>query len=127
MKSLFVTLFDKKYFIKGVAMVDSLLLYSQDHEILILALDKVSYSKLTEYYDLNNRVIVKNTEYIGKELNKQIIESRTYREYCWALSSILSYTALNKQDLDVIYLFNLGKAMKKYQDNFIMFHMIASA
>lgn len=104
MKSLFVTLFDKKYFIKGVAMVDSLLLYSHDHEILILALDKVSYSKLTEYYDLNNRVIVKNTEYIGKELNKQIIESRTYREYCWALSSILSYTALNKQNLDVIYL-----------------------
>jgi hypothetical protein len=104
MSVLFVSLFDKNYLVKGVSMIDSLLDYSDDHGILILSLDEHTFITLNSYFRGNSRISIKKMDFIDRQVLTQISKDRTYREYCWALSSILSFTALSYQELDVIYL-----------------------
>jgi hypothetical protein len=104
MSVLFVSLFDKNYLVKGISMIDSLLSNSIKHEILILSLDVKTFKTLNRYFAKNSRIIVKNIDFINPQILAQISNDRSYREFCWALSSVLSFTTLSCQKLDVIYL-----------------------
>jgi hypothetical protein len=104
MSVLFVTLFDKNYLVKGISMIDSLLGNSIEHKILILSLDVKTYETLNAYFTKNDRIVIKQIDFISPQILTKISNDRSYREFCWALSSILSYTILTKQNLDVIYL-----------------------
>jgi lipopolysaccharide biosynthesis glycosyltransferase len=104
MSVLFVTLFDKNYLVKGISMIDSLLGNSIEHKILILSLDVKTYETLNAYFTKNDRIVIKQIDFISPQILTKISNDRSYREFCWALSSILSYTTLTKQNLDVIYL-----------------------
>jgi len=100
---MYVTLFDKRYLSRGIAMVESLLSFEKDAVISVLCLDLETEIAIQTLSKTSNVSPVALRE-IGDELVSQIRGDRAYREFCWALSSIFCTQMLNKQNSEVIYI-----------------------
>ena len=100
---MYATLFDKKYLSRGIAMIESLLSLEKDAVICVLCLDLETEIAVRTLSKTSNVSPVALHE-IGDELVLQIRANRAYREFCWALSSILCMHMLNKQNAEVIYI-----------------------
>ena len=100
---IFVTTFDKKYYTRGITMLDSLIENSQNLKIFILALDSITHDCLTSLYVNNPNIIVLNELEINNCDLSKLKTTRKYFEYCWALSSILCNYVLSNHNEDVIY------------------------
>lgn len=99
---MYATLFDKKYLSRGIAMIESLLSFEKNAAICVLCLDLETEIAVRTLSKSSNVSPIALRE-IGDELALQIRGTRTYREFCWALSSIFCIHLLNKQNAEVIY------------------------
>jgi hypothetical protein len=100
---MYATLFDKKYLSRGIAMIESLLSFEKDAVICVLCLD-LETELAVRTLSNTSKVSPIALHEIGDELVLQIRGDRTYREFCWALSSIFCMYLLNKQNAEVIYI-----------------------
>ena len=100
---MYATLFDKKYLSRGIAMIESLLSFEKDAVICVLCLDLETELAVRTLSNSSTVSPIALHE-IGDELVLQIRGDRTYREFCWALSSIFCMHLLNKQNAEVIYI-----------------------
>lgn len=83
----FCTLFDSKYLIKGVAMLNSLLKHCPEARVYVLCMDNLVFDAISSIFpDSCLPIKLVNIE------NRDVLEAksnRTFGEYCWTLSSVL--------------------------------------
>lgn len=77
----YVTIFDSKYLLRGLALYASLCENTRDFVLHIIAFDEKSYQKLIEL-DLKNTDIISLDQFEDQEL-LSVKESRSKGEYCW--------------------------------------------
>lgn len=99
---MYATLFDRGYLLRGLAMLDSLLAESSSAEITVLALDWETYEFLTREFR-NQRVHPLTLNDLTTETLWSARQSRSYRDFCWTLSSVLCHQLL-RDNTEVIYL-----------------------
>ena len=99
---MFTTLFDRNYLLRGLTMVDSLLEQSQSAQVTVLALDWETSKFLTETRQ-DSRVNILSLDNLDSENLWAARRSRSYRDFCWTLSSVLCDHLLLEHD-EVIYL-----------------------
>jgi hypothetical protein len=95
----YCTLFDQGYFLKGLAMIDSLQRQSREPWLLhVLAMDDGAYDALTR---LNHPGVVpiRLRDFEDEELVLRRQE-RTFTEYCWTCTPALIRYCLNRWSLD---------------------------
>ncbi len=100
---MYATLFDKKYLSRGIAMIESLLSFEENAVIYVLCLDletEIAVRTLSKTSNVSPIVLHE----IGDKIVLQIRSDRSYREFCWALSSIFCMHMLKKQNAEVIYI-----------------------
>jgi lipopolysaccharide biosynthesis glycosyltransferase len=100
---MYATLFDKRYLSRGISMIESLLSFEKDAAISVLCLDLETEIAVRTLSKTLNVSPVSLSE-IGDDLVSQIRGNRTYREFCWALSSVFCIHLLNQQNSEVIYI-----------------------
>lgn len=81
MKRHYVTLFDSRYLLRGLALYESLCEHTDNFVLYIIAFDDLCYRKLIDC-NLKNAVIVSLDEFEDEEL-LSIKDSRSPGEYCW--------------------------------------------
>lgn len=81
----FCTLFNYKYLSRALTMYESLQREMADFILYILALDDISYRKLTQC-NLKNTIIISYKQFENKTL-MLLKEQRSEAEYCWTCSS----------------------------------------
>ena len=99
---MYATLFDRGYLLRGLAMLDSLLAESSSAEVTVLALDWETFEFLTEEFR-NQRVYPLTLNDLTSETLWSARQSRSYRDFCWTLSSVLCHQLL-RDNTEVIYL-----------------------
>ena len=99
---MFTTLFDRNYLLRGLTMLDSLLEQSPSSQITVLALDWETRKVLTEVRQ-SSRVNILSLDSLDSESLWAARRSRSYRDFCWTLSSVLCRHLLIDHD-EVIYL-----------------------
>jgi len=99
---MFTTLFDRNYLLRGLTMLDSLLAQSPSANVTVLALDWETSKFLTEARH-NSRVNILSLDSLDSESLWAARRSRSYRDFCWTLSSVLCDHLLLEND-EVIYL-----------------------
>jgi hypothetical protein len=109
----FITLFDKNYLSRGLALYDSLVKHCDDFFLYILVMDNETETFLNKE-NLNNRLIIQlsQIESFYPELN-ELKKNRSGAEYCWTLTPYSIQYAIKKYNLDSctyldadIYFFN---------------------
>lgn len=95
----FVTLFDSKYLIRGLAMYESLINTLVKFTLFIIAFDDITYEKLSGFA-LKNVCVISLKEFEDDEL-KRIKGERTQQEYCWSCSAKAILYILEKYMIDV--------------------------
>ena len=100
---MYATLFDRKYLSRGISMIESLSSFDKDAAISVLCLDIETEIAVKAVGETLNVVAVTLNQ-IGNELILNIRGDRSYREFCWALSSIFCRYLLENQDSEVIYI-----------------------
>jgi hypothetical protein len=96
----FITLFDKNYLSRGLALYSSLMMYCDDFFLYILALDSDTEDMLIKETHNNVSVIslTKIESFYPELIN--IKQERTRAEYCWTLTPYSIQYAIKKFDLD---------------------------
>ena len=77
----YVTIFDSKYLLRGLALYTSLCLHTKNFVLHMIAFDKESYEKLKELH-LKNADIISLDDFEDQEL-LSVKGKRTKGEYCW--------------------------------------------
>jgi hypothetical protein len=87
-------------------MVDSLIKNTNkiNHHVHILALDFVTERYLGDYYKECSKVTIHSLGTLGTEYIWDLRKSRSHREFCWGLSSILTNFILEETKGTTIYL-----------------------
>ena len=99
---MYATLFDRGYLLRGLAMIDSLLAQSPSAEITVLALDWETHEFLSRDFR-NQRVHILSLNDLRSDSLWETRQSRSYRDFCWTLSSVISHHLLCEYD-EVVYL-----------------------
>lgn len=102
--AVFCTVFDQRYLSRGLVMVESIkphLVF--DQKIVILALDFESFSFLkNRFADEDSVEVVSFIDF--PEVDFWAIRStRTYKEFCWALGSVVSNVLLLSENKMTVY------------------------
>ncbi len=93
----YFTLFNIKYFSRGLAMCQSLLEQDKQAYIYILAIDELTV-KILNYYNLKNTQIIVLNDFEDQDLLR-IKSSRSLGEYCWTITPSLILFCLKKYNL----------------------------
>ena len=93
----YCTLFNIKYFSRGLAMCQSLLEKDKQAYVYILAIDKITAQILTHYNLPNTKVIL--LDQFEDEALRSIKSDRTLGEYCWTITPSLILYCLKKYAL----------------------------
>ena len=99
---MYATLFDRGYLLRGLAMLDSLLSESPLAEVTVLALDWETFEFLSQEFR-NERVHPLTLNDLTSESLWSARQSRSYRDFCWTLSSVLCRQLL-RGNTEVVYL-----------------------
>jgi len=114
----FITLFDKNYLPKGLALYESLVKHCDNFFLYILAMDNETEAFLNRD-NFDNRLIIplSQIESFYPELN-ELKKTRSRAEYCWTLTPYSIQYAIKKYNLDSctyldadIYFFNDPKVI----------------
>jgi len=100
---MYATLFDKRYMSRGITMGLSLLRHCKSSQLTILCLDLESEIGVNSLLPSKNVNVLRVSNLDLKVIN-QIRDNRNYREYCWALSSLLCDYLLDQGTSEVVYL-----------------------
>lgn len=95
----YCTLFDEKYMAQGIALYESLMLYSREDFVLnILAMNDETYAKLIAL-DLPQVSVIRlgMMEAADGEL-REARRGRSYQEYCWTLASVFASSCMENGD-----------------------------
>lgn len=106
----FCTLFDSYYFIRGMAMYESLKKHCKDFHLYIFAFDDKVYKQLNEL-NLEKVTVLSLNEFEDEELLR-VKPTRSAGEYCWTCTSSTILYCINN--------FNLGSCT--YLDSDIYFY-----
>lgn len=98
MKQIFCTLFNQKFFSRGLALYNSLIRLEVDFQLYIFAFDQETEKYLSEL-NLKNVVVIGLKEFEDEELLK-VKSTRTMQEYCWTCASSTIYYCLNNFQID---------------------------
>jgi hypothetical protein len=114
----FVTLFDKNYLSRGLALCNSLVKHCDDFSLYILAMDNETEVFLNKE-NLNNKLVIPLSQI--ESFYPELIELKKVRsaaEYCWTLTPYSIQYTINKYNLDSctyldsdIYFFNNPKIL----------------
>jgi len=85
---MYATLFDRGYLLRGTAMIHSLLTHSRDARVTVLALDWETREFLNKRFERTQVNVVQLDDLATDELWDARI-ARSYRDFCWTLSSVL--------------------------------------
>jgi hypothetical protein len=99
---MFATLFDRGYLLRGLAMIHSLLAESPSAEITVLALDWETHAFLSKDFQ-NQRVHILTLDDLNSDPLWEARRTRSYRDFCWTLSSVICHHLLREYD-EVVYL-----------------------
>lgn len=99
---MYATLFDRSYLLRGLTMIDSLLAVAPESEVSVLALDWETAEFLRRDERSNSLRIVTLDEISGPEL-WEARSTRSYRDFCWTLGSVLCSHLLEHHN-EVVYL-----------------------
>jgi hypothetical protein len=102
--AVFCTAFDQRYLSRGLVMVESIkphLIF--DQKIVILALDFESFSFLKNRYANENSVEVVSVQDFPEVDFWAIRSTRSYKEFCWALGSVVSNVLLLNENKMTVY------------------------
>jgi len=100
---MYVTLFDRNYLLRGLAMVDSLLKQDPDAEIVILALDYESNRAVRDRYSETKCKTI-TLEELHDDRIWSARNDRTYTEFCWTLGAYMCNRMLRDGHSWVVYL-----------------------
>lgn len=123
----FVTLFDKNYLYKGLALHQSMMRHIQSFQLWILCLDDLTYEILSKI-ELPRVELIKMLDFEDSEL-KKIKTTRTLQEYYWTLSSSLPLYVLKRYqnldhigyiDADLFFYSDVKPILKEWGDNSIL-------
>ncbi len=81
----FVTLFHSNYMSRGLIMYESLKKEMTDFHLFIIAVDKTTYDRLTDW-NLDKVSVISLEEFEDEDLLR-VKGERTAAEYCWTCSS----------------------------------------
>lgn len=99
----YVTLFDSKYLLRGLALYESLCLTTKNFVLHMIAFDPECYEKLTSL-NLKNADIISLEEFEDEEL-LSVKETRSKGEYCWtSTAKSILYVLDKEQCSDCTYL-----------------------
>jgi hypothetical protein len=94
----FCTLFDSNYFLRGMAMYQSLLRTCPDFHLYIFAFDDKAYHALKKF-DLKKITLISLEEFEDPQL-LAVKSSRNIAEYCWTCTSSTILYCIKKYKLD---------------------------
>lgn len=97
-KYIFCTLFDSRYFSRGLALYYSLEKYCDDFHFYIFAFDERT-EKLLKQLQLANATIISLKEFEDEELLK-VKPTRSIAEYCWTSTSSTILYVIKKFNVD---------------------------
>ena len=103
MKRHYVTLFDSKYLLRGLALYESLCNTTKDFVLYIICFDDLCYNKLIEF-DLKNAKIISLQEFEDEEL-LSVKSTRSAGEYCWtSTAKSILYVFNHEECMDCTYI-----------------------
>jgi hypothetical protein len=124
----FITLFDKNYLSRGLALYQSLLKYADDFLLHILAVDdETEHYLLKKKYEKTNIILLRQIESAYPELNKIKLQ-RTRGEYCWTLTPYCLHFALKQYNLpactyldsDIYFFYNPSVIFEELDNNSVI-------
>jgi hypothetical protein len=97
----YCTLFDKNYFLKGLALYRSLLQHETDFVLHILCMDDVTHD-LLQRMALSSVQLIRRVDFEDAEL-LAVKSERSAAEYCWTCtSSLISYVLHTRPEISLI-------------------------
>lgn len=99
---MYATLFDRSYLLRGITMIESLLAVAPESDISVLALDWDTAEVLRRHERSSSLRVVTLDEISEPEL-WQARSTRSYRDFCWTLGSVLCSRLLEDHE-EVVYL-----------------------
>ena len=104
MAKYFCTLFDRNYFLKGLAMIQSLKMHCSDAYVYVLCMDDLTKEILEKFH--LDYVTCLTLAQVEDEALLAVKQSRSMAEYCWTLSPCLPWYILQRNhEVDsIVYL-----------------------
>lgn len=106
-RPVYFTLSDGNFSPRTLAMIESVLAFDKDAELIFFHFDDMKSSQLA-VFERSNVEVISIRRYLGSELTDSLANSRNYIEFLWTLPSVLAREVmLERIDLgysDVVYL-----------------------
>ena len=113
MSTIYCTYFDKGFLLKGLALYESLIRYSPDAKLWVLAFDEYTY-KILNKLKLKGVTVIKLSNFEDREL-LAVKPTRQFFEYYWTCSPSLPLYVFNKNK-DANYVVYLDADLYFYSD-----------